>query len=93
MKITPKEINVFKEDFIATVKGLEKKYGVEIALKHPLHTRKKKFEGKMTVTNLKPRRLPKKPSGKNLNISVCTGNTGHVQTDLPWRPTEIFTGW
>ena len=38
MKITPKEINVFKGDFIATVKELEKKYGVEIDLANIRYT-------------------------------------------------------
>lgn len=94
MKITPKEINVFKEDFIAAVKGLEKKYGVEIALENIRYTPEEKFEGKMTVTNLEAKKTPrKKPSGKNQNISVCTGDTGHVQTDLPrGRPEYLPVG-
>ena len=58
MKITPKEINVFKEDFIAAVKGLEKKYGVEIALENIRYTPDEKFEGKMTVTNLEAKKTP-----------------------------------
>lgn len=58
MKITPKEINVFKEDFISAVKGLEKKYGVEIALENIRYTPDEKFEGKMTVTNLETKKTP-----------------------------------
>lgn len=58
MKITPKEINVFKEDFAEAVKGLENKYGVEIVLENIRYTPEEKFEGKMTVTNLEAKKTP-----------------------------------
>lgn len=46
MKITPKEINVFKEDFAEAVKGLEKKYGVEIALENIRYTPEENLRAK-----------------------------------------------
>lgn len=94
MKITPKEINVFKEDFIAAVKGLEKKYGVEIALENIRYTPDEKFEGKMNSN----KSGSKEDSRRNLpgRIKIfpfVRGDTGHVQTDLPrGRPEYLPVG-